>query len=72
LRDELACRFPDLWQRMTQRKAYLTDVLRIELAEEVILLSNTVGYLRPFLLDKRRALVRQQGINRPDAVGNNL
>lgn len=72
LRDELACRFPDLWQRMTQRKAYLTDVLRIELAEEVILLSNTVGYLRPFLLDKRRALVRQQGINRPDAAGNNL
>ncbi|MFJ2599285.1 M24 family metallopeptidase [Pantoea agglomerans] len=72
LRHELACRFPDLWQRMTQRKAYLTDVLRIELAEEVILLSNTVGYLRPFLLDKRRALVRQQGLNRPDAAGNNL
>lgn len=72
LRDELACRFPDLWQRMTQRKAYLTDVLRIELAEEVILLSNTVGFLRPFLLDKRRALVRQQGLNRPDAAGNNL
>jgi len=47
-------------------------VLRIELAEEVILLSNTVGYLRPFLLDKRRALVRQQGLNRPDAAGNNL
>ncbi|NQS81594.1 M24 family metallopeptidase [Pantoea agglomerans] len=72
LRDELAHRFPDLWQRMTQRKAYLTDVLKIELAEEVILLSNTVGFLRPFLLDKRRALVRQQGLKRPDAAGNNL
>jgi Xaa-Pro aminopeptidase len=59
LRDELAHAYPDVWQRMTQRKAYLTGVLKIRLPEEVILLSNTVGYLRPFLLDKRRALVRQ-------------
>ncbi|MGL4000792.1 M24 family metallopeptidase [Pantoea eucalypti] len=59
LRDELARAYPDVWQRMTQRKTYLAEVLRIRLPEEVILLSNTVGYLRPFLLDKRRALVRQ-------------
>jgi hypothetical protein len=44
---------------MTRRRDYLTDVLKIRLPEEVILLSNTVGYLRPFLLDKQRALVRQ-------------
>lgn len=59
LRDELARAYPDVWQRMTQRKTYLVEVLRIRLPEEVILLSNTVGYLRPFLLDKGRALVRQ-------------
>ncbi|MGY3112296.1 Xaa-Pro aminopeptidase [Pantoea eucalypti] len=59
LRDELARAYPDVWQRMTQRKTYLAEVLRIRLPEEVMLLSNTVGYLRPFLLDKRRALVRQ-------------
>lgn len=59
LRDELARAYPDVWQRMTQRKTYLAAVLRIRLPDEVILLSNTVGYLRPFLLDKRRALVRQ-------------
>lgn len=59
LRDELASRFPEVWQRMTRRRDYLTDVLKIRLPEEVILLSNTVGYLRPFLLDKQRALVRQ-------------
>ncbi|THB81986.1 Xaa-Pro aminopeptidase, partial [Pantoea allii] len=56
---ELARGYPDVWQRMMQRKTYLTEVLKIRLPEEVILLSNTVGYLRPFLLDKRRALVRQ-------------
>ena len=59
LRDELARAYPDVWQRMTQRKTYLAEVLRSRLPEEVMLLSNTVGYLRPFLLDKRRALVRQ-------------
>ena len=44
---------------METRKAYLRDVLNISVSEDVILLSNTVGYLRPFLLDKGRALVRQ-------------
>jgi len=59
LRDELARNFPAVWQRMCQRRAYVTDVLKICLPEEVILLSNTVGYLRPFLLDKHQALVRR-------------
>lgn len=59
LREHLAAEYPAVWQRMTQRKAYLSEVLRLTLSDEVILLSNTVGYLRPFLLDKRRALVRQ-------------
>ena len=59
LRARLAAEFPAVWQRMTQRKAYLSNLLRLQLSDEVILLSNTVGYLRPFLLDKQRALVRQ-------------
>jgi len=59
LRAQLAAEFPAVWQRMTERKAWLSDVLRLKLADEVILLSNTVGYLRPFLLDQQRALVRQ-------------
>ncbi len=59
LRQELATRFPDVWQRMLTRKKYLTEVLNLRLSDDVILLSNTVGYLRPFLLDKARALVKQ-------------
>lgn len=59
LRKELQSHFPEVWQRMETRKAYLHDVLNITVSEDVILLSNTVGYLRPFLLDKDRALVRQ-------------
>jgi Xaa-Pro aminopeptidase len=59
LRAQLAAEFPAVWQRMMQRKTYLSEVLRLKLSDEVILLSNTVGYLRPFLLDQHRALVRQ-------------
>ncbi len=59
LREELQSQYPDVWQRMETRKRYLRDVLNITVSEDVILLSNTVGYLRPFLLDKTRALVRQ-------------
>ncbi len=58
LRAELAAEYPDVWARMQARRKYVTDTLNIRLPEEVILLSNTVGYLRPFLLDKHRALVK--------------
>jgi len=58
LRKELAASYPEVWQRMEIRKAYLRDRLNLRVSEDLILLSNTVGYLRPFLLDKQRALVR--------------
>lgn len=44
---------------METRKTYLREVLNLRVSDDLILLSNTVGYLRPFLLDKQRALVRQ-------------
>lgn len=59
LREELAASYPEVWQRMEIRKAYLQDILNLRVSDDLILLSNTVGYLRPFLLDKQRALVRQ-------------
>lgn len=47
--------YPALWQRIVTRKNYLMEVLNIELNEEIIPLSNTVGYLRPFYLAKNKA-----------------
>lgn len=58
LRAELASHYPALWQRILTRRQYLTDVLNIQLHDDVLPMSNTLGYLRPFLLDKRKALVR--------------
>ncbi|AKF38959.1 aminopeptidase P family N-terminal domain-containing protein [Yersinia enterocolitica] len=56
LRDELAAHYPDVWQRIQKRRDYLSNILNIHLSEEVLPMSNTVGYLRPFLLDKYSAL----------------
>ncbi len=56
LRDELAAHYPEVWQRIQQRRAYLSNTLNIHLSEEILPMSNTLGYLRPFLLDKYSAL----------------
>lgn len=57
LRQQLAMQYPALWQRIQNRRAYIRDVLNIQLHDDVLPLSNTVGYLRPWLLDKELALV---------------
>lgn len=44
-----------MWERIVRRKQYLADVLKIHLSEELLPLSNTVGYLRPFFLAKEKA-----------------
>ncbi len=56
LRHQLATEYPEVWQRIQQRRDYIRNVLNICLSEEVLPMSNTVGYLRPFLLDKCSAL----------------
>ncbi|MGR3181424.1 M24 family metallopeptidase [Enterobacter cancerogenus] len=55
LQAEIRRAYPELWARIEARKRYLTDVLKIKLSDDVIPLSNTVAYLRPFLLAKERA-----------------
>jgi len=47
--------YPDVWARIVTRRTYIRDVLKINLADEAIPLSNTVAYLRPFLLAKEKA-----------------
>ena len=48
--------YPAMWQRIETRRAYLIEVLGINLSADVIPLSNTVAYLRPFYLKKDYAL----------------
>jgi hypothetical protein len=57
LRTQLAQDFPDLWQRVQARRAFMRDVLGIELDDSVLPLSNTPGWLPPWALDLQTAFV---------------
>jgi Xaa-Pro aminopeptidase len=57
LRDDIKRSYPELWMRIESRRKYIGDVLGIKLSEEVLPLSSTVGYLRPYLLNKKSAFV---------------
>ena len=50
LRDTLATRFPDAWARITARREFMARELGIELAPEVLPLSDMPAYLAPFAL----------------------
>lgn len=56
LRQQIQHDYPLLWQRITTRRDYLKTVLNIAVSDDVIPLSNSVAYLRPFMLAKEKAL----------------
>ena len=50
LRRDLQAQFPACFARCQQRRTYMIDILGIELAEEVLPLSNIPGIVPPFFL----------------------
>ena len=56
LRAELADRFPDAWDRIVRRRAFMADELGIELHPDVLPFSNLPAVLPPFLLRPDRAM----------------
>jgi hypothetical protein len=56
LRAEIEARHPEVWSRITARRAFMRDHLRIQVRDEVLPLSSTAGYFPPFWLDLDRAL----------------
>ncbi len=56
LRQQLAAEYPQLWARVQARRAFIEKEVGIRLPEWVLPFSNTVGYLRPWLLDPTSAL----------------
>ena len=53
LRARIAEEDPALWSRVERRRAYLADELGIALSDDVLPMSCTLGYLRPFLLSRK-------------------
>lgn len=56
LRAELEARHPELWSRLTARRAFMRDRLGIAVRDEVLPLSPTAGYFPPFWLEPDRVL----------------
>jgi hypothetical protein len=56
LRGELESRHPELWARIRARQEFVRDTLGVALRDEVLPLSCTPAYLRPFWLAPNMAL----------------
>ena len=56
LRERMADRYPDVWQRISARREFMRDSLGIDLHPDVLPFSNIPGYLPPFLLRPDRAM----------------
>lgn len=57
LRAELAQRHPRCWARMLARRQFMIEALGIPLDESVLPLSNTPGWLAPYILEAENVLV---------------
>ena len=59
LKEELQKLYPEMFERMLKRKAYLEEVLGIRVSDDVLPMCSTVAYLRPvYLLNHEKALVQ--------------
>jgi hypothetical protein len=56
LREELRRKFPEAWSRIAARRAFMKNVLGIDLKPEVLPFSNIPAYLPPFLLSPKRVM----------------
>ncbi len=56
LRHSLALLYPKTWERILARRKYMIEILGIQISDGILPLSNTEGYLRPYLLEKSRAM----------------
>lgn len=57
LRAELKEKYPDVYERIENRRRFMIEVLNIKLKPEVLPLSNICGLYRPYMLNKDKAFV---------------
>lgn len=60
LKAKIAKEAPEMWKRILDRKEYIKNTLKIKLNDDVLPLASTLGYLRPFLLEKNKAMAVKQ------------
>lgn len=57
LKRDICAQYPEMWERMQRRRAYIIEELGIQISEDILPMCSTVAYLRPYLLEKEKALV---------------
>ena len=57
LREVIKREYPEMWNRIQQRIDYIKEELGINISEEIIPTSSATAYCRPFLLNKKAALI---------------
>lgn len=57
LQKNIKIEYPEMWKRIQKRRSYIKNYLGIRLNKDVLPLSSTVGYFRPYMLNKNAALV---------------
>lgn len=57
LRRNLKDLYPDVYQRIENRRNFMKEVLNIQIKPEILPLSNLTGLYRPFVLNREKALV---------------
>jgi len=60
LRDDLAQRYPEAWDRIVKRRHFITGALGIELKPEVLPLSSMPAWLPPFWLAPGKAMAMRR------------
>jgi hypothetical protein len=57
LREQLASEYPEMWQRIQARRAFMQEVIGIRIKPEVLPFSNMASALIPFALSPNMAMV---------------
>lgn len=60
LQKEIAENYPELWQRFQERRKYIIEEFNIHLGKNVLPMASSLVYLRPFLLNKDKAMKMNQ------------
>lgn len=59
LRKEIEEKYPDMWERMVHRREYIRKELGIVMSPEVLPMSNSLGVLRPYFMNRENGMKKR-------------
>lgn len=63
LQNELKENYPEVWGRIETRRNYIKNVIKIDLSDDVLPLSDTVAFYTPFFLNKTLAYTKESSVD---------